>query len=178
MPVLSNSVRPHRRQPNRLLFPWDSPGKNTGVANLNITVVSQFSHLVVTLWDSMDYSMPGFPVHPQLLELAQTCDYRVGDAIQPCPPLVVLFSSHLQSFPASGSFPVNQFFASGGQSIGASASVLSVNNQDWFPLELTGLISLQSKSLLQHHSSKTSVLQCSDFFIVQLSHPSWLLEKP
>ena len=91
---------------------------------------------------------------------------------------VVPFSSRLQSFPASGSFQMSQFFTSGGQSIGvsASASVLPMNIQDWFPLELTGWISLQSlqgtlKSLLQHHSSKASVLQHSAFFIVQLSHP-------
>ena len=66
--------------------------------------------------------------------------------------------SCLQSFPASGSFQISQFFASGGQSIGVSASVLPMNIQDWFPLGLTGWISLQSKglfkSLLQHHSSK------------------------
>ena len=57
------------------------------------------------------------------------------------------FSSYLQSFPASGSFSMSQFFASGGQSIGtsASASVLSMNIQDWFPLELTGLISFHSR---------------------------------
>ena len=62
---------------------------------------------------------------------------------------VVPFSSCLQSFPASGSFPVSQFFTSGGQSIGASpsASVLPMNIQDWFPLGLNGLMSLQSKGL-------------------------------
>ena len=62
---------------------------------------------------------------------------------------VILFSSHLQSFPASGSFPMNQFFTSGGQSIGVSVSawVLPVNIQDWFPLGWTGWISLQSKRL-------------------------------
>ena len=81
------------------------------------------------------------------------------------------------SIPASGSFPVNWFFASGGQSIGVSAStsVLPMNTQDWYPLEWTGWISLQSKetlkSLLQHHSSKESILQRSAFFIVKLSHP-------
>ena len=64
----------------------------------------------------------------------------------------VPFSSCLQSFSASGSFPVNWLFESGGQSIGASASVLPMNIQDWFPLGLTDLISLLSKSLLQHHS--------------------------
>ena len=88
-----------------------------------------------------------------------------------------------QSFPASGSFPMSQFFTSGGQSIGisASTSVLPMNIQNWFPLGWTGWISLPSKELstefnfnsqlLQHHSSKTSILWCSVFFIVQLSHP-------
>ena len=73
---------------------------------------------------------------------------------------------------------MNHVFTSLGQSIGASASasVLPMNIQDWFPLGLTGLISLQSKgisSLLQHHSSKTSVIQSSAFFKVQLSHNYW-----
>ena len=71
---------------------------------------------------------------------------------------------------------MSQLFTSGGQSIGisASASVLPVNIQGWSPLGWTGWISLQSKglsSLVQHHSSKASILQCSAFFIVQLSHP-------
>ena len=71
---------------------------------------------------------------------------------------------------------MSQLFAWGGQNIGASASasVLPMNIQGWFPLGLTGLISLQSKglkSLLEHHSSKASFLQWSAFFIVQLSHP-------
>ena len=71
---------------------------------------------------------------------------------------------------------MSQFFTSGGQSIGisTSASVLPMSIQDWFPLGLFGLFSLQSKgisSLLQHHSSKASILQCSGFFTVQLSHP-------
>ena len=79
---------------------------------------------------------------------------------------VVPFFSRLQSFPASGSFPISQFFTSDGQSmrVSASASVLPMNIQGWFPLGLTGLISLQSKglskSLLQHHSSKASIRQC------------------
>ena len=70
---------------------------------------------------------------------------------------IVLFSSCLQSFPSSGSFPMSQFFVSGDQSTGSSAStsVLPMNLQDWFPLRLNGLISWQSKgvkSLLEHHS--------------------------
>ena len=79
------------------------------------------------------------------------------------------FSSCSQSFPASGSFQMSQFFASGGQSIG-SASVLPMRIQDWFPSGWIGWISLQSKglskSLLQRHSSKASILQCSASFIV------------
>ena len=82
----------------------------------------------------------------------------------------------LQSFPASGSFPVSWLFISDDQSIGASASasVLPVNIQGWFPLVLTGWISLLSKGLLslfQHHSSKASIFWCLAFLMVQLSHP-------
>ena len=89
---------------------------------------------------------------------------------------VFSFSSHPQSFPASESFQMSQFFTSGGQSIGVSASpsVIPMNIQDWFPLGLTGWISLQSKglkSLLQHHSSKASILQHSVLFMVQNSQP-------
>jgi len=79
---------------------------------------------------------------------------------------VITFSSRLQSFPVSGSFPMSQFFTSDGQSIGASASasVLPMNIQDWFPLGLTGLIFLQSKGLSRVFSSTTvqkhSVLHC------------------
>ena len=80
---------------------------------------------------------------------------------------VVPFSSHLQSFPASGSFLMSQFFASGGQRIGtwASASVLPMNVQDWFPLGLTDLISLQSKRL----SRVFSTVRKHQFFSIQLS---------
>ena len=82
---------------------------------------------------------------------------------------VVPFSSHLQSFPASGSFPVSQFFTSGDQSIGASASasVLPMNIQDWFPWGLTGLIFLQSKGLSRVFSNAT--VQKHQFFGTQLS---------
>ena len=92
---------------------------------------------------------------------------------------VVPFSSCLQSFRASGCFPMIQFFTSGSQSIAvsASASVLPMNIQEWFPLGWTGWISLQSKGLLQHHCSKASILQCSAFFIVQLSHPYMTTRK-
>ena len=82
---------------------------------------------------------------------------------------VVPFSTHLQSFPASGSFQMSQFFTSGGQRIGvsASASVLPINIQDWFPLGLIGLISLQSKGLSRVFSNTT--VQKYRFFGAQLS---------
>ena len=94
---------------------------------------------------------------------------------------VIPFSSCLRSFPASGSFQMSQFFPSGGQSIAASASVLSVNIQDWFPLGWTGCISLQSKGLSRVFSNTT--VQKHQFFGTQLSLWSnshihtWLLEK-
>ena len=82
---------------------------------------------------------------------------------------VVPFSSHLQSFPASGSFPMSQLFASGGQSIGVSAStsVLPMNIQDWLPLGWTGWISLQSKGLSRVFSS--TIIRKHQFFDVQPS---------
>ena len=98
---------------------------------------------------------------------------------------VVPFSSCPQSFLAPGSFQMSQLFASGGQSIGvsASASVLPMNIQDWFPLGLTGWISLQSKGLSRVFSWNTTV-QKPQFFSAQSSlwfnsHIcAWLLEKP
>ena len=96
-------------------------------------------------------------------------------SVMPSNHFILVPFSCLQSFAASGSFLMSQFFASGGQSIGASASasVFLMSIQDWFPLGLTGLISLQSKrlkNLLQHYSSKASIIRLSAFFIVQLSH--------
>ena len=83
---------------------------------------------------------------------------------------VVPFSSHLQSFPASGAFPMSQLFPSGGQSTGASASasVLPMNIQNWFPWGWTGLTSLQSKGLSRVFSNTT--VQKHQFFSAQLSN--------
>ena len=127
--------------------------------------------------------MPGFPVLHQLPELAQTQLHWVGDAIQPSHPLLSPSPSCLQSFPASGYFQMSQFFTSGGQSIGvsASASVLPMKIQDWFPLGLTGLISFWSKGLSRIFSNTT--VQKDQFFYAQPSLWSkshihtWLLEK-
>ena len=94
--------------------------------------------------------------------LSQWCHPTIWSSVIP-------FSSCLQSFPALGSFPLSQFFTSGGQSIGvsASASVLSMNIQDWFPLGLTGLFSLQSKGLSRVFSNTT--VQKHQFFNTQPS---------
>ena len=105
-----------------------------------------------------------------LLKLMSTESVMPSNHLILCRPLL------LQSFPASGSFPMSQFFISGGQSIGVSAStsVQSMNIQDWFPWGFTDLISLQSKGLsrvFSDYSSKASILQCSALFLVQLSHP-------
>ena len=123
----------------------------------------------------MDYSMPGFTVLHYLLGFALTHVHWVGDAIQP--------SHHLlSSSPAAFNILSIRVFScelalhiSISQNIGASASasVLPVNVQGWFPLGLTGLISLLSRglsSLLQHHSSKAPILWRSAFFMIQLSH--------
>ena len=107
--------------------------------------------------------------------LSWWCYPTISSSVAPssCPP----------SFPASESFLMSQLFASGGQNIGASASasVLPMNIQGWFRLPLTGLISLLSKGHSRVFSStnlKASVLQCSAFFIVQLSHPYMTTGKP
>ena len=126
--------------------------------------------MCLTLCDPVDCGTTGFPVHHQLLELAQTHVLWVSDAIQPSHPLNHLIPfSYLQSSPASGSFKMSQFFTSGGQSIGvsASASVLPMKIQDWFPLGWTGWISLHSKGLSRVLSN--IIVQKHQFFRVQLS---------
>ena len=141
-----------------------------------ICIVQSLSR--VQLCNPMHSSTPGFPVLYNLLQFAQTRVHWVDDAIQPVP-----FSSLLHSFPASGSFPMSQFFASGGQSVGVLASsALPVNIQDWFPWGLAGLISLLSKELSRVFSSPT--IWKHQFFstlpsLWSKSHiHTWLLEKP
>ena len=124
-----------------------------------------YVQLFVTPWTAAPQASLSFTVSRSLLKLMsiQWCRPTISSSVIP-------FSSCLQSFPASGSFPVSQFFASCGQNTGvsASASVLPMIIEDWFPLGWTGWISLQSKglkSLLQLHSSKASTLRHSAFFI-------------
>ena len=114
-------------------------------------------------------SSPTPGVHSNPCPLSQWCHPTISSSVIPF--------SHLQSFPESGSFQMSQFFASGGQSIGVSALASVI------PMEYSGLISFRMdwldplavqgtlKSILQHHSSKASILRRSAFFTVQLSHP-------
>ena len=126
--------------------------------------------LFVTPWTTACQAFLSIINSRSLLKLMSSGSVMPSNHFILCHP----FSFCFQSFPTSKSFPKSQYFASGGQSIrvSASASVFPMNIQDWFPLGWTGWISLQSKelsSLLQHHSSKASILRRSAFFIVQLS---------
>ena len=150
--------------------------------NTKFSSVQPFSH--VWLCHHMDCSMLGLPVHHHLLggysnsrPLSWWCHPTISSSVIP-------FSSCLQSFPASGSFQMSQFFASGGQSIGVatSVSVLPMNIQDWFPLRWTGWISLQSKRLSRVFFNTT--VRKHQFFGTQPSlwfnsyiH-TWVPEKP
>ena len=159
---------------NGILISRNKEWNNTIYSKTDGPQFSSVAQSCRILCDPMNCSMPGVPVHHQFLELAQThvpssqwCHWTISSS-------VISFISCLQSFPASGSFPMSQFFASGGRSIGISAlaSVLPMNIQDWFPLGWTGLICLQSKGLSRVFSNPT--VQKHQFFvlfIVQVSHP-------
>ena len=139
----------------------------TGLLKLS----GQFSHSVVSdsLWPrGLQHARPPGPsptsgVYPNPCPLSRWCHPTISSSVVP-------FSFCIQSFPATGSFQMSQFFASGGQSIrvsASSASVLPMNIQDWFPLGWTGLISLQSRVLSRVFSSTTA--QKHQFFGTQLS---------
>ena len=128
-------------------------GRYSSVQSLSLV------RLFATPWTAArqaSLSITNFRAYSNSCPLSRWCHPTISFSVVP-------FFSCLQSFPASGSSQLSQFFASGSQSVGvsASASVLPMNIQDWFPLGLTNCISLQSKgllSLLQQHSSKASVL--------------------
>ena len=159
--VVSNSFRLNGLQPARLLCPWDFPGKNTGSVQFSRSVVPNSLRRHELQHARPPCSSPTPGVYPNSCPLSRWCHPTISSSVIP-------FSSCLQSFPESGSFLRSQFFASGSQSIGASASasVLSMNIQDWFPLGLTGLISLQSKGLSRDFSNTT--VQKHQFFSAQL----------
>ena len=140
----------------------------------------QFSSVAqscLTLCDPMDCSIPVIPVFsPTPRACSNSCPSG-----RRCHPTIsssiIPFSSCLQSFPASGSFQMSQFFASGGQSIKSFSFSISPSNEHpgliSFRMDWLDLLAVEGtlKSLLQHHSSKASILWRSAFFIVQLSHP-------
>ena len=141
--------------------------------NIDLTPVCssvQFSHSVMSdsLWPHglqhvrHPCTSPTSGLYSNSCPLSQWCHPIISSSVIP-------FFSCLQSFPASGSFQMSQFFASGGQSIGVSAStsVLPMNIQNWFPLGWTGWISLQSKGLSKVFSNTT--VQKHQFFSAQLS---------
>ena len=150
--------------------------------NLLFSSVQSLSHVqfFATPWTiarQASLSITNSGVHPNPCPLCRWCHPTISSSVVP-------FSSCPQSFPASGSFQMSQIFASGGQSIGVStsASVLPMDIQGWFPLGLTGWISLQSKGLSRVFSNTT--VQKHQFFSAQLSLQynshihTWPLEKP
>ena len=163
---------PHGLEPTRLLSLWDFPGKNTGMGcrfllqrifptqgsnSSSSALVGRFFTMESPgkplTWTAAHQTSLSFTISQSLLNsylLSWWCHPTIWSSVLP-------FSSFLQSFPASGSFPVSQLFVSGGQSIGASpsTSVIPVNIQGWFPLGLTGLISVLSKGLSRVFSSTT-----------------------
>ena len=167
------------------LHPWD---KSHLIMVYDLFIDNNFccccsvTQLCLTFWDPIDCRMSGFSV-PHYLSvcsnsclLSRWCHPTISSSVPP-------FPSCPQTFPASGSFPMSQLFESGRQKIraSASASVLPVNIQGWFPFRLTGLVSLQSKGLSRVFSS---TIQKHQFFKAQPSLWSnsyihtWLLEKP
>ena len=146
---------------------WPS-GNLTWIPTQTPSVQFSWSVVSYSLWPhGLRLAKPPCPsptpgVYSNSCPLSQWCHPTISSSVVP-------FSSHLQSFPASGSFQMSQFFASGGHSVGVSswASVLPMNIQDWFPLGWTGWISLQSKELSRVFSNTT--VQKHQFFSAQLS---------
>ena len=135
--------------------------------NINGVQFSSFTQLCPTLCNPTNCSMPGLPVHRQLLEFTQTQVHQVSDAIQPSHPL----SSPSPPAPNTSqhqSFPMSQLFASGGQSIGVSASVLPMNTQDWSPSGWTGWISLHPRD--SQESSPTPQLKSINSLALSFFH--------
>ena len=183
--VFNNTSLPQetRETSNKQPNPTPKETRKRRTKNPKVSCCS-VAKLCLTICDPMDCSKPRLPcsspspgVCSNLSQLSWWCHQITSFS-------VTTFSSCPQSFPASGSFPMSGLFTSGGQNIGASpsASLIPMNTHSWFPLGLTGLISLLSvqgtlKSLLQHHSSKVSILWCSACSVVQLSHPYMTIGK-
>ena len=140
--------------------------------SISISSVAQLCRLFVT--HGLQHARPPCSSNSRsLLKLTSITTVMPSNYLILCPLLLLLPSV----FPASGSFPMSQLFASGGQSIGVSASTSALPNEYSgvisFRMDWLDLLAVQGtlKSLFQHHSSKTSILRCLAFFIVQLSLP-------
>ena len=164
-------MRPPRLQPTRLPRPWDSPGKNTGVGcHFLLLQFSSVSQLCLALCDLMNCSMPGFPVHHQLTESIQTHVHRVDDAIQPSHPLSSPFL--LPSiFPSIRVFSHESALRIRWPKYWSFNFNISPSNEHRgliFRKDWLDLLAVQGtlKSLLQHHSSKASILRHSAFLTV------------
>ena len=154
-------------------IPWTAACQaSLSITNSQFSAVQSLScvRLFVTPWTVVCQASLSITNSWNLLKLVSIESVMPSNHLILCHP----FSSHLQAFPVSGSFPVSQFFTSGGQSIELQLQHQSFQYSemisfmtDWF-----GLLAVQGtlKSLLQHHSSKASVLRHSAFFMVQLSH--------
>ena len=175
--VLSKETRPRRLPGGRAQRHPKCPE-----CSAQLSSVSQSCLTLCNPTHGLQHARPPCPspppgIYPNSCLLSRWCHPTISSSVTP-------FSSGLQSFPVSGAFPMSQFFTSGGQSIGvsASASVLPMNTQDWSPLGWTGWISLQSKGLSRIFSNIT--VQKHPFLGTQLSlwtnshiH-TWLLQKP
>ena len=151
---------------------WSDPGTVSRTLVTNNGTLNEVSFQFSSVSDSLrphesQHARPPCPsptpgVHSNPCPLSQWCHPTISSSVVP-------FSSCPQSFPASGSYQMNQLFTSGGQSVGVSASgsVLPMNIQDWFPLGWTGWISLQSKGLSRVFSNTT--IQKHQFFSAQLT---------
>ena len=143
------------------LWAWDFPGKNTGATLSSVQLLSRV-RLFATLWTAAHQASLSF-TNSQSSSKSRPSSWWCHPIISSS---VVPFSSCLQSFPTSGSFPLSQFFTSAGQGIGASASAMNI--QDWSPLGWTGWISLQSKGLSRVFSNTT--VQKHQFLVLSLLH--------
>ena len=177
-------MRPHRRQPTRLHRPWHSPSKNTGVGCRFLlqcikVKVKPLSHVrpSATPWTAAHQALLSPTMSQNLLRFMSIESVMLSNHLILCCLLLLLLSI----FPRSGSFPISQFFASGGQSVWSFSFNISPSNEysglisfrmDWFDLLA---VQWTLKSLLQQHSSKASILRCSAFFLVQLTsiHDYW-----
>ena len=167
---------------------WTNHGNPISVINFSSVQSLSCVWLFATSWTAARQASLSITNSGSLLKLMFIESVMPSNSLILCYPLLLLPSNLSQhrskSFPASGSFPRSYFFASGGQSIGvsASASVLPMNTQDWFPLGWTGWISLLSIGLSRVFSNTT--VQKHQFFSTQLSSQSnshihtWPLEKP